>query len=61
MEFSDDNPSGFIFDTAREKEIPPELLVLIQKLIARLEEINDGSYVIEDRASSKLKALIESK
>ena len=60
-EFTEDNPSGFVFDETREKEIAPELLSLIEKLIARLEEINDGSYVIEDRETPRLKALISSK
>ncbi len=60
-EFSDDNPSGFIFDRTREKEIAPQLLSLVKKLIARLEEINDGSYVIEDRETPRLQALIDSK
>ena len=60
-DFTDDNPSGFVFDQAREKEIAPKLLILVERLIARLEEINDGSYVIEDRETPRLKALIESK
>lgn len=60
-EFTEDNPSGFVFDAKREKEIAPELLTIVEKLIARLGEINDGSYVVEDRETPKLKALIESK
>ena len=60
-EFTGDNPSGFVFDAAREKEIAPELLAVVEKLVARLEEINDGSYVVEDRETPRLKALIESK
>ena len=60
-EFTKGNPSGFVFDQAREKEIAPELLSLVEKLISRLEEINDGSYVIKDRETPRLKTLIESK
>ncbi len=60
-EFTEDNPSGFIFDSKREKEIAPELLSIVEKLIARLDEINDGSYVIEDRETSRLKSLIKLK
>lgn len=60
-EFTDDNPSGFVFDQIREKEIAPKLLSLTEKLIARLEEINDGSFDIEDRETPRLKALVESK
>ena len=60
-EYTEDNPSGFVFDREREKQIAPELLAIVKKLIARLDEINDGSYVIEDRETPKLKSLIESK
>lgn len=60
-EYTEDNPSGFVFDSEREKQIAPELLSMIEKLIARLEQINDGTYVVEDRETPRLKALIESK
>ena len=50
-----------MFDSEREKQIAPELLSMIEKLIARLEQINDGTYVVEDRETPRLKALIESK
>lgn len=50
-----------MFDAKREKEIAPELHSIVEKLIARLDEINDGSYVVEDRETPKLKSLIESK
>ena len=59
-ECTEDNPSGFVFDSEREKQIAPELLSIIEKLIARLEQINDGTYVVEDRETPRLKALIES-
>ena len=50
-----------MFDSERETQIAPELLSMIEKLIARLEQINDGTYVDEDRETPRLKALIESK
>jgi len=61
VDFSEDNPSGFVFDTEREKEIAPLLLSIIEKLIKRLNEINDGSYEIEDRTTPWLKDIISSK
>ena len=61
VEYTEDNPSGFVFDSERETQIAPELLSMIEKLIARLGQINDGTYVVEDRETPRLKALIESK
>ena len=52
------SPDGLHFDEAKEKELAPRLLELIQRLIARLNEINDGSYEIEDMISEHLKELI---
>ena len=54
------NPSGFVFDSEREEQIAPELLSMIEKLIVRLERISDGTYVVEDKETPRLKALIES-
>lgn len=50
--------SGFRFDEEREKELAPQLLEMINKLIDRLNEINDGSYEIEDMITDHLKSLI---
>lgn len=61
VEFTEDNPSGFVFDAEREKEIAPDLLAIVEKLIVRLDQINDGSYIVEDRETPRLKALIETK
>lgn len=52
---SHDCPYRFNFD--REKSEKNEMLALIEKLIHRLNEICDGSYVVEDRETSRIKAL----
>jgi len=46
--------SGYSFDEIKEKELAPKLLELINKLINRLNEINDGSYEIDDMITSHL-------
>lgn len=51
--------SGFRFDEVKEKELAPQLLEMINKLIDRLNEINDGSYEIEDMITDHLKSLID--
>ena len=61
VDFTDENPAGFEFDENREKEIAPELLFLIEKLVRRLEKINDCSFQIEDWATPKLKGIISGK
>ncbi len=50
--------SGFRFDKAMEKVLAPQLLEMINKLIDRLDEINDGSYEVEDMITDHLKSLI---
>ncbi len=50
-------PSGYSFDEKREKEIAPKLLELINRLINRLNEINDNSYEIDDMVSCHLAEL----
>ena len=52
-------PSGMHFDEVKEKELAPQLLEMINKLIDRLNEINDGSYEIEDMITDHLKSLID--
>ena len=51
--------SGMRFDKVKEKELAPWFLEKIKKLIARLEEINDGSYEIEDMITEYLEGLIK--
>lgn len=53
-----EDPSGMHFDEIKEKELAPQLLEMINKLIDRLNEINDGSYEIEDMITDHLKSLI---
>lgn len=50
--------SGVKFDNKKEKELAPKLLDLIDKLINRLKQINDGTYEIEDMITDHLKKLI---
>ncbi len=52
------NDSGFCFDEVKEKDLAPQLLEMINKLIDRLNEINDGSYEVEDMITEHLKTLI---
>ena len=51
--------SGIHFDEVKEKVLAPQLLEMINKLIDRLNEINDGSYEIEDMITDHLKSLID--
>ena len=51
--------SGFKFDEVKEKELASQLLEMIYKLIDRLNEINDGSYKIENMITDYLKSLID--
>lgn len=53
-----ESSSGMHFDEEREKELAPQLLEMINKLIDRLNEINDGSYEVEDMITDHLKSLI---
>ncbi len=39
----------FVFDYKTERKVAPTLLELTKKLVARLDEINDGSYEVDDR------------
>ena len=50
--------SGMSFDKIREKALAPKLLEMISKLIDRLNEINDGTYVMHDMITDYLKTLI---
>lgn len=52
------SPDGLHFDKAREKELAPQLLEMINELIKRLNEINDGSFEIQDMITDYLKSLI---
>ena len=45
------------FDYEKEKAEKDIMLDLITQIVARLNEINDGSFVIEDYETERLKAL----
>lgn len=45
------------FNEAKEKEDKPRMLELLSELNARLAEINDGSFVVEDRETPQVEAL----
>ena len=47
------------FNEVKEKELAPQLLKMINKLIDRLNEINNGSYEIENMITDHLKSLID--
>lgn len=55
----DTSDDGVKFDEEGEKKLAPQLLDLITKLINRLNEINDGSFEIEDMITDYLKKLIK--
>ena len=45
------------FNHGKEKSDKEFMLELIAKLVSRLEEINDGSYIIEDLETERIKNL----
>ncbi len=45
------------FDEERERADKPRMLELLGKLNARLAEINDGSFVVDDQETPRVKAL----
>ena len=45
------------FNHEKEKAEKDVMLALIEKIVARLNEINDGSFVVEDMESDRLRAL----
>ena len=53
------SPSGMHFDEVKEKDLAPQLLEIINKLIDRLNKINDVSYEIEDMITDHLKSFID--
>lgn len=55
----ENSSSGFKFDYEKEKALAPELLNLINLLLKRLNEINDGSYELQDMISEHLQSLIQ--
>lgn len=49
--------SGFRFDELKEIELAPKFLKLLNKLIERLNLINDGSFIIIDKETKHFKEL----
>jgi len=49
--------SGFKFDLKRQKEIKNILIDKFSKLLNRLNQINDGSFEIEDRVTKELNSI----
>ena len=45
------------FDHTKEKADKDLMLRLVTELISRLNELNDGSYVVEDRETERIKNL----
>ncbi len=52
--YSDDNHAGFEFDEDQYYKRAPKLLSLARELIARLDEINDGSFFVSDWMTDSL-------
>ena len=51
----DDKPC--VFDHERERADKDHMLELLERLLKRLDEVNDGSFVIDDRESERIRAL----
>ena len=45
------------FDHEKEKAEKDQMLDIINKILARLNEINDGSFIVEEYVSKRLKKL----
>lgn len=45
------------FNEEKEKQDKNKMLSLLKKLVAQLNELNDGSFVVEDLETPRLKAL----
>ncbi|WP_196762277.1 hypothetical protein [Streptobacillus moniliformis] len=53
----DYNDKPFYFDYEQEKVDKEKMLSVLEKLIARLNEINDGSLYIDDQETERLRNL----
>lgn len=51
------NSEDYSFDFKKEKEDKNEMLALLDRLINRANELNDGSFVIEDKETERIKNL----
>ena len=48
---------GCLFDEEKQKAEKEEMLSLLTQLIDRLNELNDGSYVIDDKVTAEIQNL----
>ena len=48
---------GCLFDEEKQKAEKEEMLSLLTQLIDRLNELNDGSYVIDDKVTAEIRNL----
>lgn len=46
-----------VFDFEQERADKDRMLSLLERLLARLDEVNDGSFVVDDRESERIRAL----
>lgn len=56
---TNENPAGFDFDMEGYARLAPKLLASTKQLLARLDEINDGTYFVEDWITRRLEKLIQ--
>lgn len=49
-----DDDGSLTFDEARESEVKYELVDIIARIKSRLEQINDGSFIVEDEETERL-------
>ena len=52
----DEGEGACSFDEEGYEAVREELLFIIRKIISRLEEINDGTYIVSDEATQSLLA-----
>ena len=53
----DSHDNSCWFNSDKEKSEKDKMLLLLEKLVKRLNEISDGSYIVEDRESDRIKTL----
>lgn len=52
-----DNDEFVYFDKDQEKKDKHKMLYLLGKLMKRLDEVNDGSFEVDDRETERVKSL----
>lgn len=51
------NDEACFFDFEQQKKDKEKMLKLFEKLFARLDEINDGSFEVDDRETERIRNL----